>query len=404
MKLYPRKNVDSELEKASRSLASEFAGSFGTYLQTRVRQLYMFSYATGLVLGGSLEEVKAWAVRRMFWGRSSLYRSAFHSIVSIVTIVAVISGLSTRLNVVTSASERSGLDLNSGILGRQDIFSQAGTAESIGSVGENEKDYPEYKHIVERGETLSEIAGIYQISESTIKWANDLTSETLNVGQVLRIPGIDGVFIKVEEGDTLESIADEHQGNVADIIDLNSDVLDPRNPELKVGMELFIPSGVIPTPVPARRVYYSNPQPQPPAVGDPGGISVPSGTFVHPLGTDPGCAGWTWSRGFSPWHGGADMAKSGGCWINAAGSGTVIRAGWGNGGEGYNVVIDHGNGIHTLYYHGSGAFAVSVGQSVQAGQKILYMGSTGYSTGTHLHLEVRVNGYKVNPEAYINLR
>ena len=98
------------------------------------------------------------------------------------------------------------------------------------------------------------------------------------------------------------------------------------------------------------------------------------------------------------------MAKNGGCWINAAASGTVIRAQWGSGGEGNHVVIDHGNGIWTRYYHGTNNYAVRVGDRVSAGQSILYMGNTGYSFGTHLHFEIVVNGVRVNPESYLRLR
>ena len=70
------------------------------------------------------------------------------------------------------------------------------------------------------------------------------------------------------------------------------------------------------------------------------------------------CSGYVYIRGFLDWHGGVDMAKKGGCWEAAAGPGVVIRAGWGNAGEGYHVVIDHGNGLKTRYYHGNGNVAL----------------------------------------------
>jgi murein DD-endopeptidase MepM/ murein hydrolase activator NlpD len=82
----------------------------------------------------------------------------------------------------------------------------------------------------------------------------------------------------------------------------------------------------------------------------------------------------------------------------------VIRAGWGGAGEGFHVVIDHGNGLWTRYYHGRNQFAVRVGDSVNAGQSILYMGCTGNCTGTHLHFEVVINGRRVNPENYVRVR
>lgn len=388
-----------QLQQQDSPVKGKFVKEFFLYAQLRFRQIRLFSFAAYMVVSSVLSDFKAWTVRRMFWGRSSLYRSSFHTIVSVITIIAVLSGLSQRLNV--SKADNAGLDVNTGIIGRQDVFSQSGTSESFGPIGEDYTDYSLYKYKVQSGDTISKIAEIFKISQNTIRWANSLKSDTLSVGQILRIPGIDGAFIKVAEGDTLDSIAKKYNGVVANIVDLNTNVINPLDPKIKVGMELFIPFGVIPTPPPVVAYYPSSNYI---AVGNAGGIDVAPGTFVHPLGTDGGCSGWTWSRGFTSYHGGVDMAKKGGCWINAASSGTVTKAGWGSGGEGYHVVIDHGNGIKTLYYHGSGSFAVSTGQQVKAGQKIMYMGSTGNSTGTHLHFEFRINDIKVNPELYVDLR
>lgn len=401
MVIRPRRNVYNNKDRKKGFIVFEFFKAFGAYLGFRARQVFYFSQSGIYIIADVLDNIKSWTVQRMFWGRSSLYRSSFHTIVSIITIIAVFSGISSRLN-ISAASENVGLDINTGIIGRQDIFSQLGSAESIGVLGEDEKDYPEYIHEVQKNETLSEIAEIYQININTIKWANSLKSEVLTIGQILRIPGIDGAFIKIASGDTLESIAKKYDGNVADILDLNSDVLDYRDPKLAAGMEIFIPNGVIPTPPPQRRVTYASRRSSSTvSLGDPGGISVPSGTLVHPLSY---CSGWGWSRGFSAWHGGVDMWKMGGCWTNSSGAGRVTKAGWSGGGLGFNVIVDHGNGLQTRYYHGSGSFAVKAGDYVKAGQKIMYMGSSGYSTGTHLHFEVRINGYKVNPERYVRLR
>ena len=93
----------------------------------------------------------------MFWGRSSFYRTSFHLTISIITIVALISGVSSRLNII-SANDTQGLDLTSGVIGRQDIFSQSGTAESISSVSEDEVDYRIFRHKVQEGETLSPVS------------------------------------------------------------------------------------------------------------------------------------------------------------------------------------------------------------------------------------------------------
>lgn len=104
--------------------------------------------------------------------------------------------------------------------------------------------------------------------------------------------------------------------------------------------------------------------------------------------------------GGSDFHPGIDIANDYGTPIIAAASGTVTAAGWNSGGYGNMVDIDHGNGIWTRYGHAE-AVAVSVGETVQKGQIIAYMGSTGFSTGPHVHYEVHVNGELVNPILYL---
>ncbi len=104
--------------------------------------------------------------------------------------------------------------------------------------------------------------------------------------------------------------------------------------------------------------------------------------------------------GGSDFHPGIDIANDYGTPIIAAASGTVTAAGWNSGGYGNMVDIDHGNGIWTRYGHAE-AVAVTVGETVQKGQIIAYMGSTGFSTGPHVHYEVHVNGELVNPILYL---
>ena len=104
--------------------------------------------------------------------------------------------------------------------------------------------------------------------------------------------------------------------------------------------------------------------------------------------------------GGSDFHPGIDIANDYGVPIIAAASGTVTAAGWNSGGYGNMVDIDHGNGIWTRYGHAE-AVAVSVGDTVRKGQIIAYMGSTGFSTGPHVHYEVHVNGELVNPILYL---
>jgi murein DD-endopeptidase MepM/ murein hydrolase activator NlpD len=125
--------------------------------------------------------------------------------------------------------------------------------------------------------------------------------------------------------------------------------------------------------------------------------SAPSARgFIWPVsGPVTSGFGWRWGR----MHEGIDIAVPTGTPVAAAASGTVIYAGW-MGGYGNIVVIDHGGGISTAYGHNS-SLACGVGQPVSQGQVIAYSGSTGHSTGPHVHFEVRVNGTPVDPLGYL---
>ena len=112
--------------------------------------------------------------------------------------------------------------------------------------------------------------------------------------------------------------------------------------------------------------------------------------------------GWRsspWGTGSGDWHPGIDIANDTGTPITAAADGTVVNSSW-YGGYGNMVEIDHGNGIVTIYGHNSQNL-VAPGQQVKKGQLIAHMGSTGYSTGPHLHYEIRVNGTAVNPSSFL---
>jgi murein DD-endopeptidase MepM/ murein hydrolase activator NlpD len=119
-------------------------------------------------------------------------------------------------------------------------------------------------------------------------------------------------------------------------------------------------------------------------------ISSPFGMRTHPI------------LKYKKFHGGIDISAPSGAAIHAAATGKVIWSGWRSGGSGNTVIIDHGGGMTTLYLHiKSGGLLVKEGQTVKAGQVIAKVGSTGLSTGPHLHFEVRKNGERQNPVAYV---
>lgn len=149
---------------------------------------------------------------------------------------------------------------------------------------------------------------------------------------------------------------------------------------------------------------------EPTATQEPAEEEASSAQFIFPLENYRRTQGFGCSNlGFysynaeygCPVHNGLDLAASSGTPIMAAGSGTVVTAGWCNCGLGYYVEIDHGGGVHTLYGHMASQPYVSAGQSVSQGDVIGPVGSTGISTGPHVHFMVTVNGTARNPENYL---
>lgn len=244
---------------------------------------------------------------------------------------------------------------------------------------------------VQRGETISQIATKFGIDVDTVKWANNLTSvDTIKPGQEIKILPVSGIAHEVKSGDSLESVAKKYSAEPQAIVDFPFNDL-PDDFRLKIGQILIVPDGSPPeTKVPAKpKPQYLASGPQGPTYQAPGG-----GSFIWPT---PGGI----SQYFAWYHPGIDIPNRGAPAISASDGGTVIVAGWpDNYGYGNRVVIDHGNGYQTLYAHLSNVY-VSSGQTVSRGQAIGQMGSTGRSTGTHLHFEIRFKGVAVNPLAIL---
>lgn len=242
---------------------------------------------------------------------------------------------------------------------------------------------------VKSGDTLSGVAKKFDISLDTVKWANDMERDTIKPGQILKILPVSGVAHTVKSGDTLESVAKKYSAEQQPILDFPFNDI-PDDMKLKVGQVLIVPDGVPPkAPSKAKTV------PQYLAQGPSSTFSAPGGgNFIWP-------ARGLLTQGFSWYHPGIDIADRSALGIAASDGGVVTVAGWpDNYGYGNRVVIDHGNGYQTLYGHLSNIY-ISVGQRVSRGQIIGQMGSTGRSTGTHLHLEIRYKGIAVNPRAIL---
>lgn len=244
---------------------------------------------------------------------------------------------------------------------------------------------------VKTGDTLSKIAEEYGISTETVKWANNLDSvHQIKPGQKLKILPVSGVAHTVVAGDTLESTAKKYSAEQQAVLDFPfNDIADDF--KLKVGQVLIIPDGTPPqapaAPRPTRPApkYLAEGPSSSPTFAAPGG-----GTFIWPtVGT--------LTQSFAWYHPGLDVANRAAPGVVASDIGTVIVAGWpDNSGYGNRVVIDHGNGYQTLYAHFSNIY-VTAGQKVSRGQVLGQMGTTGRSTGIHLHFEIRYKGIAVNP-------
>ncbi|MCX6724769.1 MAG: M23 family metallopeptidase, partial [Candidatus Shapirobacteria bacterium] len=254
--------------------------------------------------------------------------------------------------------------------GTATLISQKPRAETI-----------EYK--VEPGDTISTIAEKFGVSVDTIIWENNLKSvKDIKSGQTLRILPVTGVLYKVKPGETIYTIAKKLQVDPQVVVDwpYNSFANDETF-ALAVGQSLIIPDGIKPkeTPLAPKRLFATIP-----------GAGLGTGQFVWPVGG-------TITQNFSWYHPAVDIANRAAPDIVAADGGTVIVTGWPTPWDyGNRIMINHGNGQQTLYAHLSQIY-VSVGQKVARGQTIGKMGSTGRSTGTHLHFEIRTNGAAQNP-------
>jgi len=240
-----------------------------------------------------------------------------------------------------------------------------------------------FDYEVVEGDTLGKIAEKFGVSIDTIKWANSLKTEKLVPGQTLRIPPVTGIVHKVAPGDTIYSLAKKYKSDPQKIVNFPAnDFSDLDTFALNIGQTLFIPDGVMPEAAP---IYKPAPVPQ--------FIAGTGGKFIWP-------AQGIITQYPVSYHMAVDIANRAAPPIAAGDAGVVSYAGCLRYGYGCHVIINHADGYQTLYAHLS-SYNVSPGQSVGRGQVIGKMGSTGRSTGTHLHFEVRRNGVLLNPLSFL---
>ncbi len=255
-------------------------------------------------------------------------------------------------------------------------------------------------YTVKSGDTLFGIADNFGLQPETVLWGNYFVLKDdphlLFPDQVLNLLPVDGTYHLVAAGDTLEKVAKFYQVEPEAIVDWPANNLDPNNPVLQPGTHLVIPGGqreltvwMVPTisrtdtPETAGTNFGQCPGPYSGAVG--------TGTFVWPADNH-----FLSGYDFTAIHHGLDIKAKLGAPLYAADSGVIVYAGPNAYGYGNLVVIDHGNGWQTVYGHLS-QWNVACGQSVFQGNLIGLAGSTGNSSGPHLHFEVRYHGSYVNP-------
>lgn len=265
------------------------------------------------------------------------------------------------------------------------------------------------KYVVQEGDTVFGIAEKFGLQPQTILWGNYATlmddPHNLRPGQELNILPVDGTYYEWHQGDGLNGVAKYFGVKPEDIVNFPGNHLDPATigdyaaPNIKAGTMLIVPGGKrefvswsAPLGVTRENAAYA--RVLGPGVCDPvSGGAVGFGTFVWPANRHY-LSGYDYSPASNHW--GIDIAGSEGEGVFATDAGVVVYAGWNNYGYGNMIMIDHGRGWQSLYAHLS-AIYVSCGQSVGQGDAIGAIGTTGNSSGPHLHFELMTSTYKVNP-------
>lgn len=255
--------------------------------------------------------------------------------------------------------------------------------------GERLRDKTETYQVAD-GDTVSTIAEKFGVSIDTILLENKLSqNDYIRPGQTLTILPVTGVSHRVGRGETLATIAKKYNVDSSEIIDFNR-LVDAT--DISPGEVLIIPGG---------RITYSYTPPKP-------RLASFSDIFSPPVTINPTFnLGMIWpavtkriTQYFSWRHSGIDIASGFGLPIRAAADGIVEKSLCTRWDYGCHIVIDHGRGVKTLYGHAS-RLLVQVGQAVKQGEVIAEEGSTGRSTGPHLHFEVWINGRKLNPFMFV---
>jgi len=346
----------------------------------------------------TFENFKSFIVGKLYVQRGKNAQMIVNLVMITVMVLSVVFGPSLVVN------DQQAQAVMSVGLGAKFAFAQEGSGTG-GSVGEisldgtaqvdpltqvSDKPRAEvFEYTVEDGDTLAAIAKKFGVDTDSIKWINkNLNEKKIKSGTVLKIPPVTGVVHLVKTGETVYSIAKKYNVSAQAIVDFPfNEFSNDETFSLAIGQQVIIPDGQMPDePILSPRSNLAN-------------VLTPNAGNISATGKWLWPAAGTITQYYKPWHKGLDIANHSGGPILAADAGTVIVAGWpDNTGYGNRVVVDHGNGYKTLYAHMS-KIAVVAGQTVKRGDKLGDMGSTGRSTGTHLHFEIRTSKGNADPNA-----
>ncbi|HOV30102.1 MAG TPA: M23 family metallopeptidase [Anaerolineaceae bacterium] len=259
------------------------------------------------------------------------------------------------------------------------------------------------EYTVQEGDSVFGIAQKFNIAPETVLWSNyDVLRDNphkLAIGQVLKIPPTDGIWYKWTSRDTLDTVAAKFSVTPEDILLYVGNDLDLSNPIIEPGTYVMIPGG--------EREYQQWLIPDIPR-GAAGVSTSPYFQCETSANSFPGTGYFVWPTsvhtisGNNYWSGhlAIDIGAGIGSPVYAADSGVVVWAGWMENGYGNVVIIDHNNGYVTVYAHLS-VVNVSCGQNIFQGSVLGSAGSTGNSTGPHLHFEIRYMGGFINPQSLL---
>ena len=305
---------------------------------------------------------------------------------AVASVAAFVTGVAFGIVHFRNSSGRGGFEseissnLASGLLSSQEFEDEVD--EVLATQEDTPSEYGELSYVsyrVKKGDMIGYIADEFDVTQDTIISVNNIkASRLIQIGQYLKIPSMPGILYTVKsDGETIETIAQKYEVDAQKCAAVNHL---PLTEELAAGKSLFVPD--------AHLDWMTRQE-------------INGDLFVKPLRTRfyySSMYGWRTSPFDSTrrtFHGGIDMACAKGTPIYAALPGKVEQAGWSDI-YGYYVILTHHSGYKTLYGHMS-QILVSTGQFVDSNTKIGKVGSTGQSTGPHLHFTVYKNGRTVNP-------